>query len=171
MREVILNESHSFIVEKTADGWVVNGEPIKADIVPLGNGRYHILFNHRSYVFTTEKNDLSPKHVTIRVNDQRYDLLIRDENDLLAEKIGVKKETVIGQDELTAPMPGLIVDIMVKEGQTVERGTPLVILKAMKMENILKAGHKATVKKINVREDEKIDKGANILLFENPGGE
>jgi biotin carboxyl carrier protein len=66
--------------------------------------------------------------------------------------------------DLKAPMPGLVVDIPVKEGDTVSKGDTLVILEAMKMENALKAVADATVKKIAVTKGQAVDK--NTLLIQ-----
>jgi biotin carboxyl carrier protein len=66
--------------------------------------------------------------------------------------------------DLKAPMPGLVVDIPVKEGDVVKKGDTLVILEAMKMENALKAVGDAVVKKINVKKGQAVDK--NTLLVQ-----
>ncbi|MFM2356593.1 MAG: propionyl-CoA carboxylase, alpha subunit, partial [Pseudomonadota bacterium] len=51
---------------------------------------------------------------------------------------------------LLCPMPGLVVRISVEEGQEVQEGQALATVEAMKMENILRAERKGTVRKINV---------------------
>lgn len=49
--------------------------------------------------------------------------------------------------EIKAPMPGLVLNVLVNVGDNVEKDTPLLILEAMKMENVIKAGSSAVVKK------------------------
>jgi acetyl/propionyl-CoA carboxylase alpha subunit len=99
------------------------------------------------------------------LNENKYHVEHQDENDLLLEKMGIQKGSIKTTDELRAPMPGLIVDIRVEEGQKVANGEPLVVLKAMKMENVLKSPHEGTIKKILVMKNQKIEKDAVILQF------
>jgi len=61
-------------------------------------------------------------------------------------------------------MPGLVLDILVSEGQTIQKGDSLLVLEAMKMENNLKAINDAVVKKINVSKGDKVEK--NTVLIE-----
>ena len=55
-------------------------------------------------------------------------------------------------------MPGLILSIAVREGQQIKAGTPLLILEAMKMENVIKATGEGTVRRIAVRQGEAVEK-------------
>jgi biotin carboxyl carrier protein len=62
-------------------------------------------------------------------------------------------------------MPGLILSVAVAEGQEVKKGDPLLILEAMKMENVIKAPADATVKVIKVRKGDSVDKNQVLVLF------
>ena len=66
--------------------------------------------------------------------------------------------------DIKAPMPGLVLQISVGPGDTVEKGDPLLILEAMKMENVLKAPGSGTVKKVSVNQGQAVEK--NQLLIE-----
>jgi biotin carboxyl carrier protein len=65
-----------------------------------------------------------------------------------------------------APMPGLVTGIKIAAGQEVEKGTPLLILEAMKMENVIVAPHQAIIKEIKVTPGQAVEKGAVLLEFE-----
>ena len=67
---------------------------------------------------------------------------------------------------IKAPMPGLVLDIMIKPGQTIEKGTPLLILEAMKMENVLKSEGDGVVKSIEVIKTQAVDKGQILIEME-----
>ena len=58
--------------------------------------------------------------------------------DLLLEQLGMQQSRVRKVNQLKAPMPGLVVRILVEEGQTIKAGEPLLVLEAMKMENVFK---------------------------------
>jgi len=70
------------------------------------------------------------------------------------------------ESSLKAPMPGLMIDVKVEVGRQVNPGDPLVVIEAMKMENIIKARAKATIKKMCVKAGESVEKGDLILEFE-----
>ncbi|HVP06354.1 MAG TPA: biotin/lipoyl-containing protein [Candidatus Acidoferrum sp.] len=67
---------------------------------------------------------------------------------------------------LKAPMPGLVLDVRVKPGDKVSKGQPLVIIEAMKMENIIRARGEATVKVISTLPGSSVEKGDALLEFE-----
>jgi propionyl-CoA carboxylase alpha chain len=67
---------------------------------------------------------------------------------------------------LLCPMPGLVVSVDVSEGQSVEAGQPLAVVEAMKMQNILRAEKKATVKTVRAKAGDSLAVDAIILEFE-----
>jgi biotin carboxyl carrier protein len=66
---------------------------------------------------------------------------------------------------LKLTMPGKVLSIKVKEGQVVESGSGLVIVEAMKMENLLLAPGKARIEKIHVKEGDRLESGALLITF------
>ncbi|MDH3692442.1 MAG: acetyl/propionyl/methylcrotonyl-CoA carboxylase subunit alpha [Gammaproteobacteria bacterium] len=66
----------------------------------------------------------------------------------------------------TAPMPGRIIDVLVKPGTTVQRDAPLIVLEAMKMEHTIKAHTRGKVTEVHVRPDDLVDEGTQLLKFE-----
>ncbi|HZR70883.1 MAG TPA: biotin carboxylase N-terminal domain-containing protein, partial [Burkholderiales bacterium] len=68
--------------------------------------------------------------------------------------------------ELAAPMPGKIVGVLVEPGRTVERGTPLVVLEAMKMEHTITAPARGRVTAIHFAAGDQVVEGAELLAFE-----
>jgi biotin carboxyl carrier protein len=68
--------------------------------------------------------------------------------------------------EIHALMPGMVVKVMTKVGRDVEKGQPVMILEAMKMENELRAPTNGVVKEIHVREGLTVEKGDLLLVME-----
>lgn len=68
-------------------------------------------------------------------------------------------------EPVKAPMPGTILDVPVKPGQTVKAGDVLVVLEAMKMENEIKAGRDASVASVEVNKGESVDTGAVLVTL------
>ena len=71
-----------------------------------------------------------------------------------------------GSKVVKAPMAGIIVKILVREGQKVEKGEKLLIFEAMKMENELLSEFSGTVKEIKVREGENVETGQVLMVIE-----
>ncbi len=67
--------------------------------------------------------------------------------------------------EIKAPMPGLILDIPVKEGDSVEKGEVLIVLEAMKMENSIKSSQSGTIRKILVNTGQGVEKNQVMIQF------
>ena len=95
-------------------------------------------------------------------------ILLQAEEARFAEvrKIAGQAETVRRVSDLKAPMPGLVTRILVSEGDTVEAGTPMLVMEAMKMENELRAAGHGVVQKIKVASHEAVEQGQVLVTFE-----
>jgi len=67
---------------------------------------------------------------------------------------------------LDAPMPGVVLKILVESGSVVEKGTPLIILEAMKMEHTINAPRDGKVVAVNCREGEMVQPGVDLVTME-----
>ncbi|EDM74143.1 Biotin/lipoyl attachment protein [Plesiocystis pacifica SIR-1] len=76
-----------------------------------------------------------------------------------------------GSGTLTAPMPGRIVKVLITPGESVERGAPVIIMEAMKMENELQAPVSGVVQSVAVAEGDTVDAGAALCEIEAPEGD
>ncbi|MFD2721116.1 biotin/lipoyl-containing protein [Hymenobacter monticola] len=150
---------------RAADTVTLNGEPFAWDLVDLGEGRFHVLHEGRSYKAEVVSADFATKNIVLKINGQRVELNAKDRFDLLLERLGMSNATAAKVNELKAPMPGLIVDIRVAPGQAVHKGDPLLVLEAMKMENILKAPADGTVGSIKVNLRDNVQKGQVLVQF------
>ena len=127
---------------------------------------FHILKNNVSYTATVVQTDFPNKSFVIRVNGTEHHIKMADSYDLLIKKMGLNVIASSKMNDLKAPMPGLVLDIVAKIGQTFEKGDALVILEAMKMENIIKATGDGTVKNIIVKKGDAVEKGQILLELE-----
>ena len=84
----------------------------------------------------------------------------------LIEELGLDKPKVKKLKELSSPMPGRVLKIMVKLGDEINIGDSLLSLEAMKMENILKSDGEGVVKEIFISEQQVVDKGEVLIEFE-----
>jgi len=131
------------------------------------NGRY--LLRVGSSLYKIDNIEYDTHTVTFTLNGRWCSVDVRNEQELLLDRLGFKTAGEIGEGELNAPMPGKILEILVAEGDEVELGDPLAILEAMKMENELKAPIKGTISSITAAEGDSLDKNALILEIEASG--
>lgn len=145
---------------------LVTADDIKAlDNHPTPDG-YHVLDENKAYHVTPPKVGQNPKTGTIHVNEKRFRFDIMDHYDQLVNSMGLDVVVEIKVTDIVAPMPGLILDIMVKAGDEVEAGSSILILEAMKMENVIKAEGNGVVKSVNFNISDTVDKGAVIIEME-----
>ncbi len=103
----------------------------------------------------------------VTIDGRRTEVRVKDERDLLLEEFGLEDERA-GGGAVVAPMPGLVLDVLVEEGDNVEAEQGLLVLEAMKMENELKAPAAGTVTAIHATAGDAVDK--NAVLIEVEGG-
>ncbi len=102
----------------------------------------------------------------MKVNNTIYDVVIQDEMDELIKAMGFEVGATKKINDIKAPMPGLILDINVTVGQEVKENVPLLILEAMKMENVLTSPRDGVIKTISVKKGDTVDKNELLIEFE-----
>ena len=164
MYTAFVNEQ-SFEIETSDNGFIVNGKAISWDVSTVREGYFHILLNNASYRAEVVEIDTAAKRVVVKVNGTAYPVIIKDKFDLLLEKMGMNATAGARVNHVRAPMPGLIIQMKVKDGDEVKAGDTLLILEAMKMENIIKAPGDATVKSVKVRMGDGVEKNQILIEF------
>ena len=107
------------------------------------------------------------KSIEIKVEGQRFRLNVKDKYDLLLEKLGLDHLDSSQARSLTSPMPGMILEVAVKKGDKVKKGDTLIILEAMKMENVLKAGADGIVDQCLVKKGDATEKNEVLISFKS----
>jgi len=166
MLTISTSPAHHWEVDfQTPDSLTLNGQPFAWDVMPLGDGRYHVLYKGKSYSAELVAADYATKTFVLKINGQRVELQAKDRFDQLLDRLGLSNANAAKVNELKAPMPGLIIDIRVQPGQAVQKGDPLLVLEAMKMENILKAPTDGTIAGIKVDLRANVTKGQVLVQF------
>lgn len=76
-----------------------------------------------------------------------------------------KPAAVTGGTTLTSPLPGVILDVCCKEGDVVKKGQKVIVLEAMKMENVIEAMNDGTVTSIKVNKGDSVLEGAPLIII------
>jgi biotin carboxyl carrier protein len=155
----------SFDIDQTSEGLTINGAQLNWDLVEYTKGSFHIIYNNKSYRAEVVKVDAATKTFLIKINGNVQSVTLKDKFDLLLEKMGMAAAGASKINNIKAPMPGLIIDLKVNSGDTVNAGDALLILEAMKMENILKSPGAGIVKSLKVKKGDSVEKGQILLEF------
>lgn len=137
-----------------------------ADIQVNKDGSLHILHKNKSFKAELIHLDRSSKKLTVKINAALHEVKLKDDLDMLIEKMGMKVNQKSKSTDIIAPMPGLVLKIMVESGQPAIAGQPILILEAMKMENVLKADSDGIIKDIKVTTGTSVDKGQLLVVIE-----
>lgn len=161
----VSSEGEAYKITLDHDYIAVDEHQLSLDIERLPDGRYSIIHDNKVYTCEVINLDLEAKTITLRVNQDIMDFELKNEMDLLLEKMGIDQKAVARTEKIPAPMPGLILEVLVEEGDQVKAGTPLIILEAMKMENVIKAQDEGTVKKLLVQKGQSVEKNQVLIQF------
>jgi len=124
----------------------------------------HIIADHHTYRAKIDQANFYDRKYQVTVGGKQYTIDIDTELDALIEEMGLELAAASIENEVYAPMPGLILSIDVGEGDTVEGGEVLCVLEAMKMENALTSPSSGTIKRIAIKQGQTVEK--NELLVE-----
>ncbi len=144
----------------------IEGEDFILDMLKNNEHSFHLIKNHKSYNIEIVEVNNEEKKVSLIINGVAYVGQAYSEMDLLLKKMGMNNLSAKKLKELKAPMPGLVLDIHVKVGDEVNEGDRLVVLEAMKMENILKAESGGKVKSIKCSKGKAVEKNTILIVFE-----
>ncbi len=132
----------------------IDGKPFAWDIIEVKEGRLHVIKNNKSYNVEVIKADYKEKSFILSVNGTKYNLTVKDKFDELLKSLGMDAVGSGKINDVKAPMPGMVLDIRVSEGEVIKKGDAILVLEAMKMENILKSPTDGTIKKIQAKQHE-----------------
>ena len=128
---------------------------------------FHLLLEDRSMEVQILEVDYATKSLTLDINGKQYQVEARDRFDRLLKRLGMEDLGAGAVHDLKAPMPGLVLETKVEAGTAVTRGQALVVLEAMKMENVLKAEADAVVKEIPIVQGQAVEKNQILVSFES----
>jgi biotin carboxyl carrier protein len=163
-------KKYSLDVFETRSHWVVTlqekGKEAETHRINKVNYRsmddaISFLFENSSYML-----DVTMKGLETNVYTRGSFRTIKLWNDesLLHESLKTGK-TAGGSNQVVSGMPGKIVDVLVKAGQTVKAEQALLIMEAMKMENELRAPRDAKIKEVKVTKGQSCESGALLIEF------
>ena len=136
------------------------------NIVKHSPTEYNLIQKNRSVNARILDSENAGKKLRVEVDGEVFEVEIKDELDQMLDKMGFGAAAVKQIKEIKAPMPGLVLEINVSEGDEVVEGQKILILEAMKMENSILIPTKAKIKKVVVLAGQAVDKGQVLVELE-----
>lgn len=158
-------QNTTYSVEKSNDETLVNHQALAWDFKWIDERRVHLIKGNESMEAELLSIDYEAKSLQIRLGYQTATLELKDRFDLLLEKMGMNSIGSSSLKDIKAPMPGLILDLKVKAGDDVKKGDVILILEAMKMENIIKSPGDGVVKEVKVNLKQSVEKNQVLIQF------
>mgnify|MGYP003657891412 FL=1 len=149
--------------DETKGKGTIDGKPFGWDVSKISENVYHVIKDNHSYnvEVLSEVDGKRP----IKVNGNTYKTETIDKFDELLKSLGMEKGGAGKVNELKAPMPGLVIEIDVRPGDQLRKGDRVLVLEAMKMENVIKAPTEVTVASVEVEKGKTVDKNQVMIRF------
>jgi biotin carboxyl carrier protein len=143
-----------------------NGKQVSWSAEALPSGGFSILMDGKSLVAQVVKIDRDTKTVSLQIGQALYEVALEEPMDRLLAAMGISEAASRKINDIRAPMPGMVLKVLVTPGQAIAKGDPVLVLEAMKMENVFKAAADAVVKEIKVSERTAVEKGEVLIVLE-----
>ncbi|MBN30808.1 MAG: acetyl-CoA carboxylase biotin carboxyl carrier protein subunit [Crocinitomicaceae bacterium] len=136
------------------------------DWKPIGPGVYDVRMGIKNVRIETLEGPDVDGHVRIRVNGVEHQLQVLDDQKMLLESMGMNTDAEAEGSAIEAPMPGKVLEVKVAAGDEVAAGDAVLVLEAMKMENVLRAPREGKIEQVHTRVGEAVEKGAVLVTYE-----
>ena len=155
--------NNEYVVDIEADRVFVNGEPVTVDMKRAGVSElYSVLYDGRSHEVLIEPGRYT---YTITLRGEQFQVQVEDER---TRRMNASRKLDLPEGEfaIAAPIPGLVVKVLVVEGETIAEEQPLLILEAMKMENEIRAKRPGVVKQVKVAPGQRVEQNSPLIVIE-----
>ena len=146
-----------YVVDVNDDQVSVDGKPVNASLTPLNEGGLFLL---------RQENKAREMHVKPQGNSA-YAVMVNGRHVMAQVQKGNgtnhRRSEPGDAGTLLAPMPGMVVNVLVKEGQQVDCGEPLVVLESMKMQMQLRSPFSGQVQRVAVSNRAQVEKGTLLV--------
>lgn len=154
----------------SAHVWKIDGKVVSPskgpEILWEDNRFFTIEWNGKKFLGEVTEEKMEEGFIRVKINHREFLLEKEGKLDTLIKELGLDKEKIKKLKQLKSPMPGRVIGVAVKPGDSVVVGDELLTLEAMKMENVLKSDGEGIVKSIDVALQDVVEKGKVLITFE-----
>ena len=162
MKYITTIEDKQFVIEIIDDKHIsVDGKIYEVDFESVsGQPVYSLIVDGKSHESYVQRGD---DNWQVLLRGRLYPVTVEDEREKRLRAAAGAGVEETGEYHLKAPMPGLVVTILVEEGQEVKKGQVLLILESMKMQNELKSPRDGKVNRIKIKAGESVEQKQPLL--------
>jgi biotin carboxyl carrier protein len=139
--------------------WTIDGQRLEADATAVSPGTYSILIDGKSFDARVEP---AGTELRITIGGRAFRVVIQDEREWRRNRGGAVEAE--GRQQVLAPMPGKIVRVLVKTGDSVRADQGLLVVEAMKMQNEIRAPKSGTIDRMPVVEGQTVSAGEVVAV-------
>ena len=164
MKYVTIVGDQQFTIDINQAGEIiVNGEAINVDMLQMQDTTmYSTIIDGVSHdVRMSEEDDV----YLVQLSGEIFEVVVEDERTRRLAGLKSSAAAITGEAVISAPMPGVVVDVLVTEGQEVEAGEIVIILESMKMQNEFKAPRAGQVHHVRVLPGDKVEQNSVMLTI------
>jgi biotin carboxyl carrier protein len=152
--------------KQKGNNWLLAGSDAIPEILTTDNGKICFLLNQQRYETEILQVNREERWVELRINGKPVRVAISTPLDKLLHAMGMDTASAARAAQVKAPMPGLVLRVLVEPGAEVQKDDKVMILEAMKMENVIKSPGHGIVKQILVQPGQAVDKNQVLVDFE-----
>jgi biotin carboxyl carrier protein len=152
--------THTVDLERIGDQWrvILNGEPVSADVEEIAPNTLSILLHGESHEIRIARS--RDGHMSIQTGLREFAAEVTDQRSWRGRRLGHVE--MQGRQQITAPMAGKVVRLLVKSGDTVEVGQGLLVVEAMKMQNEIRSTKSGIVERLLAEEGQTVNSGETL---------
>lgn len=153
----IAYRNHQYDIFKTRYGYEIDSELENINVTTEIFGNYNVTYEGNDYKAYSAQDE---EHIYLFIEGKQYTF----------KKVDVNSVSSVQENEgsglIHSPMPGNVVKVLVKEGDEVEVGSPVLVIEAMKMESTLYADVKGIIAEINIENKEQVSTDKVLIRIE-----
>ena len=155
------NDFEFTINESNGESYLMlKGKKLNIAFQKKTTNRYVLKHNHQNYNISITKKE---QDFEVLVNGVPFLVSVEDEHTRKMQEVIQSRNVAHSEKTVKAQIPGLIVDIMAETGNEIQSGQPLLILEAMKMENVIKAPYDCRVIQVMVKAKDIVNQNQDLL--------
>jgi biotin carboxyl carrier protein len=159
-----INDEENLSLEKIGSDLFINGDKNELTVELLKDNSYKVFSKTKIYhVVIIEK---SGNQLVLSIDGEEIKVSRSSHVDRVLEKLGMSANSSTAISDIKAPMPGTILSIDIKDGDSVNKGETILILEAMKMENVIKSPGDGVIKFVSVSVGDNVEKNQLLISLE-----
>ncbi len=149
-------------VQQQENQWLIDEQPVDFKLMQTGN---LFIVHTKEAIYEFECLRQEDQKITLKGPSGVTTLHIENPLDAVLEKMGIHLAATVALSNVKSPMPGVILEVNVAPGSEVKKGDKLLVLEAMKMENVIKSPIDGQIASIHVTKGESVEKNHVLITF------